>query len=266
MHRHPLLVTFEPGSFEQDSLAGDGIYRPPVEPAAAPEWRPPDKSPSASPSYGSPLGYVPPPTLPPPPVKRLSTGWVVAIVMAAVLVAGTAVGAVLTALTGRAGPITNAAAPATRATSTPTAARATPTASPSPTVISPAATTAGPPPAKSVSDWLHGGGTALIEAMSAHNVAIRDAIKNEDAAALLHACSEYESDAIAGQKYASIPDEEAQQHWAKALPLMFQGAVDCGAASYAISDAKSLMQAVGELNQGTNELNLAVTRLNALHG
>jgi hypothetical protein len=117
-----------------------------------------------------------------------------------------------------------------------------------------------------VAAWFRGGGKAHIDAIAADNVAIRDAGKTNDATALRDACTQVLSDATAARNYAPIPDNQAQQHWAKSLPLIVQGAMDCADAIDVADGSSSIGQAVTEMNAGFTELNLVVARLNALLG
>ncbi len=61
-----------------------------------------------------------------------------------------------------------------------------------------------------------------------------------------------------------IPDDQAQSHWAKWLPLIIQGGWDCAGAIDGSGDV-TMGTAVGEMNDGFDELNLVVARLNSLH-
>lgn len=251
--------------------SSDPLYDPqrsPVEPygtaerpADQPQNEPAAQQPNAEPPVSAPLdGYQPPTAA----MKKRTVTRVALIVIAslAVVIAGTA--AIVAASTGPTTPVTNTAATpvATTAASTPAPASATPTGSPTP-----APTTAAPSPTfKTAAAWFNGGGKTLLDTIRADSLAIRAAGKNNDATAVRDACTKVLSDASAAKGFAPIPDDQAQQHWAKSLPLIVQGALDCADAIDIADDSTSLGQAVTEMNAGFNEMSLAVTRLNALLG
>jgi hypothetical protein len=188
--------------------------------------------------------------------------------VAGLVVVLTGAGAIVAASTGPTTPATHGAATSvttaaiTPTESTSTAAAGAPTASPTP-----APTTAAPSPHSRPSrPGSVGGGKALIDTIGADNAAIRDAAKNKGSTALRDACTKVLSDAMAAKSYAPIPDEQAQPHWAKSLPLIVQGAMNCADAIDITGDNALVAQAVGEMNEGFTELNLVVARVNALLG
>ena len=169
------------------------------------------------------------PAPPAAPVKKRSTAKVVLIVVAGVAVV-----------------------PASPSTAVATTAAASPI--PAPTTPAPPATF------KTVTAWYDGGGKVLIDTIGADNAAIRN---DRDSAAVRHTCQKLGKDALHASYYAPIPDNQAQQHWAKSLPLIMQGASDCVGAIDLTGDF-TLTTAVGEMNEGFDELNLVVARLNTL--
>ena len=113
--------------------------------------------------------------------------------------------------------------------------------------------------------WYRSGGKALIDTIRADNTAIRNAADNKDSTGLRHACDQLLADARAANNYAPIPDNQAQPHWANSLPLIIKGAFDC-AGSFLPGYNDLLSTGVEEMNDGVTELNLVVTRINALLG
>jgi len=201
---------------------------------------------------------------PAPPVKKRATTKVVLIAVAglAVVLAGGA--AIVVASAGPPSATDTAAnSPATTAVSptpSPSAAPTSATPTPAPTTAAPSATFA------TVAAWYRGGGKARIDKIAADNLAIRNAQKNKDDTALRDACTQMLADATAAKGFAPIPDGQAQPHWAKSLPLIVQGALDCSDAIDEGGGNTLLQDGVVEMNSGVIEFNLAVARLNALLG
>lgn len=182
--------------------------------------------------YGQP---VPPPPPPPAPKKR-SVAKVAAGVIVAAVVVLCGVGIIIAAATSK-------------NPSTPTGAATTPAQS----------GTAG------IVGWRAGGGLTLINAMAADFGDISTAGKNTDVTAMHTACTKLQTDVEAAQAYKAIPDDQAQQHWSKALALEARAATDCVAGT-SQANATLITQAGQEMDQGASELDLTAARLKVLAG
>ena len=194
-----------------------------------------------------------------PPVRKRSTEKVVLTVFVAVFVAvgaGTIVAAVLA---GQGSSTGSLGTPTTAATAASTPTRGTPTVSPSAVPTTAAAS----PAFKTVPAWYAGGGQTLINAISTDFAAIRAASGNHDATAANEACIKLETDVAAAQRLGPIPDDQAQQYWAKALSDIGQGATDCENATYQ-QDGSLLAKGASEMNYGSAQLDLLFARVRAL--
>lgn len=223
-----------------------------------PTWGQPQQQPAA--------GWQPPPgwgqqaelgQQQPTPKSNKRTVYAVTVGVAALL----AIGVIANITDKHAGDTAAAPAPAPARTSTTPAAPANPAP----------ATTAAPSPShnadyetgQKIAAWYAGGGKDKMMALGADGSTMGVDASALDVIQLTADCGTLKGHVRDAQAYQPIPDDQAQQHWAKALADYKKAADDCIAGASAV-DASKINQANEELTAGTTEVTLVSARISEI--
>lgn len=120
-----------------------------------------------------------------------------------------------------------------------------------------------PIPPATVAQWMHGGGSRLIQTLGDDFTALNGPDQAFDLPKMAAGCEHLLADVRTAQAYASVPDASTETRWSTALAFYVSGAADCVRGSQT-QNYSLIITSATELAQGTSNVVALTPRLDEL--
>lgn len=118
---------------------------------------------------------------------------------------------------------------------------------------------------RTVAEWLHGGGSRLLQTLSDDFTALNGPDQAFDLPQMAAGCRHLLADVHSAQAYAAVPDAGIERRWSAALASYATGAADCAHGSET-QNYSLIITAATEISRGTTAVVALTPRLNQLGG